>query len=532
VAGKKTLFHWAGFGVDAFFKIMFVTRNIRSQQRPVNENRAVVPAVSGLAFWNCELTRLELVLLPAAILLAAALHLAPVLHSSLGTVLTYLLPAISYFAPLTSFFFFACSQFLPFPADSPHNPAQAGVLVWLPVILLRYRRVNLRNLPQLWPVLPWLVWFALLTGQAIYLPSSDYVKALVYSVMACQMVNESRGQYLKCLVGLCFGAILVMTAYWASELGLPVEVSDWGGDREGFARLGSVRADAVMVWPALLIGLSGLLGTQIAFASRSSPTTSPAWLTYATLLLTVASLPPLVSTMSHGAFGGFALVLLAVIWAMMIAGKGGAFANPRFQLLLRGYAFGIALVVVLFAMDAFQLRTKVLSLETYYKETSDKEGAAASRTGVWHDSIHTILKYPLFGIAVTGEQEEITSEYAEAGGYLSHNIFLDFGRAIGIPGMLLLAFFFFCPAVTMWKSGDYIRYIPFLLTHFALLIFWMSLSFTFYKTFWAFWMLAAMVANDNRSSIQPAPAVVGKSHRNLFAARTVVSSSQSIGQVK
>jgi apolipoprotein N-acyltransferase len=281
-----------------------------------------------------------------------------------------------------------------------------------------------------------------------------------------------------------------------------------------------------------LIGLSGLLGTQIAFASRSSPTTSPAWLTYATLLLTVASLPPLVSTMSHGAFGGFALVLLAVIWAMMIAGKGGAFANPRFQLLLRGYAFGIALVVMLFAVDAFQLRTKVMSLETYYKETSDKEGAAASRTGVWHDSIHTIMKYPLFGIAVTGDQEEITSEYAEVGWYLSHNIFLDFGRAIGIPGMLFLAFFFFYPAVSMWQSGDYIRYIPFLLTHFALLIFWMSLSFTFYKTFWAFWMLAAMVANDNRSLIQPAAVVVSKSKRNLFAARTVVSSRQSIGQIK
>ena len=37
--------------------------------------------------------------------------------------------------------------------------------------------------------------------------------------------------------------------------------------------MGSVRADAVMVWPALLIGLSGLLGSADRFwLTRSSPT--------------------------------------------------------------------------------------------------------------------------------------------------------------------------------------------------------------------------------------------------------------------
>jgi O-antigen ligase len=473
---------------------MFALKKIRNRgSQPAGKVRSGNVETMGLpAFWNCRLTNRELVLLIAVALLGAALHMAPVLHSGLGTVLTYALPAIAYLSPMTAFFFFACSQFLPFPAGSPNNPAQAGVLVWLPVILLCYNRVKLTGLTRLWPVLPWLIWFALLTGEQIYLPNSDYVKALVYSAMACQMVNEARGQYLKCLIGLCFGALLVMTAYWASELGLPVEVSDWGGDREGFERLGSVRADAVMVWPTLLIGLSGLLGSQVAFASRSSPTTSPKWLTNATLVLTLLSLPPLVSTMSHGAFAGFAMLMMALGWAAWLVGKGGAFSNPRFQLLLRGCAAGIVVVVLLFAVDAFQLRTKVIGLKTYYKETSDSEGAAASRTGVWHDSIHTILEYPLFGIKVTGDREEITSEYAEQGWYLSHNIFLDFGRAIGIPGMLLLAFFFFHPGIRMWYSGDHLRYLPFLLTHFALLIFWMSLSFTFYKTFWVFWMLAAM----------------------------------------
>src|SRR5262249_42071367 len=161
-----------------------------------------------------------------------------------------------------------------------------------------------------------------------------------------------------------------------------------------------------------------------------------------------------VSTMSHGAFAGLGLVVVALIWAGWVAGKEGALGSARFRALIKWGAVGLAAIVALFVFDAFQLRTKAFKLGQHYKGTKAGTGVAASRTGVWHDSIHTILKYPLFGIKVTGDQEEITSEYASQGWYLSHNIFLDFGRAIGIPGILLLAFFFFWPAIQMWQSGD------------------------------------------------------------------------------
>src|SRR5580692_5098217 len=75
-------------------------------------------AVSTPAFWDCDFTKQEVVLLLAVIALVATLHLSPVLHSGLGTVLTYVLPAISYFSPVTGFFFIACSQFVPFPDGS------------------------------------------------------------------------------------------------------------------------------------------------------------------------------------------------------------------------------------------------------------------------------------------------------------------------------------------------------------------------------------------------------------------------------
>jgi O-antigen ligase len=450
------------------------------------------PADTRRAFWDCRFTKLEMALLLTVIALAGALHLSPVLHSGLGTILTYALPAICYLSPVTGFFFIACSQFVPFPEGSPHNPAQAGALVWLPIILLRYHRLNLNGVWRLWPVLPLLVWVMILSGEFILFPGSEYFKALVYAIIACQLANEARGRFLKCLFGLCLGALLVMSAYWASQCGLPVEINDWGGEREGFTRMGGVRTDSVMVWPALLLGISGLLGLQIAFASRRSPCPSPAWLTYSTIALCVASMPALVSTMSHGAFAGLALVVAALIWAGFMAGKEGAFASARSRLLVRWGMAGMALIIAFYVFDIFQLHTKVTKLDEYYRGVSKESSAAASRTGVWHDSINTIMEYPVLGILVTGKHEKITSDYAEEGSYLSHNVFLDYGRETGLPGMLMVAFFFFYPAIKMWRSGERVRYFPFLLALFAMLVFWMSLSFQFYKTFWGLWMLMAM----------------------------------------
>jgi O-antigen ligase len=467
------------------------------------------------AFWDCNLSTLEWLLLLVGCMLGIALHLAPVLHSGLGVPMIYATAAISYFSPVSGFFYIACGQFLPFPEGSSHNPAQAGVLVWLPVILLRYHTINLSGLWRFWPVLPWLLYVMLLTGDKIYLPDSEYMKAVMYCVIACQLTNEAKGQFLKCLLGLSLGALLVMAAYWGIQFGLPIEISDWGGDREGFQRMGSVRADSVMVWPALLMGISGLLGIQIALASRESALTSPRWLTYGTLILCAAALPPLVSTMSHGAYAGFAMVAVALAWAMWMAGQSGAFTNPRFKRLMTGLCACIFIVGVLFAADVFRLRSKVAALEEHYKNTALETGVAASRSGVWDDSINTIMKYPLTGIAITGDKEVITSEYAIQGWYLSHNVFLDYGRATGIPGMLLLANFFFCPVYLMWRSGRLVRYVPFLLAHFAMFLFWMSLSFPFYKTFWALWMLMAMA--------------IGKPHHLRPAARRPRRATRTIG---
>jgi hypothetical protein len=470
-------------------------------------------------YWDCRLTRFEGVLLAFVFVCAVLLHLGPVLNSAVGVPILYLLAIASYLSPASGFLFIACGQFLPFPETSLNNPAQVGVLVWLPVILLRYHRIKLGGISHLWVVLPWLIWYAALAHENVFYPMSDYMKSVFYCIIACQLANEAGGKYLKCLFGLCLGAMLVMIAYWAEKAGLPVQINDWGGEREGFTRMGSVRADSVLVWPALLLGISGLMGILIAFASKYAPGHSPKWLTRLILGISVVSLPPLVSTMCHGAIAGLALVGCALVTAIWITAKGGAMHNPRFRELIYWCCGGAVGVALMFALDISDIRTKTFALDRFHQEQSEElGGAAASRTGVWHDSINTIMSYPLFGIRVTGEAEEITSEYADQGGYLSHNVFLDYGRYSGIPGMLLLAFFFFYPVIKMLRSGKLAQYLPFILAHFAMFIFWMSLSFQFYKTFWALWML--MTVAITQSAAQPQAGLAGAAaNRNSLASK-------------
>ena len=140
------------------------------------------------------------------------------------------------------------------------------------------------------------------------------------------------------------------------------------------------------------------------------------------------------------------------------------------------------------------MRTKTKAMEDYYRQEAVETGVLTTRNDVWVYSIKTILKYPIFGVVNAGEPEDIPPEYSDnPEGYVSHNVFFDFGRTSGIVGMALVALFFFLPAAKMLASQRWMFYLPFLFTHLAMFIFWMSLSFVHYKTFWAFWMLASIV---------------------------------------
>jgi O-antigen ligase len=342
-------------------------------------------------------------------------------------------------------------------------------------------------------VLPWLVWHWLMTREPVYHFNSEYMKAIVYAVIACQQVNEAKGRHLKCLLGMCLGTLMATTAFWAYQFGLPVDLSTWGGERSGFARLGGVRADAVMIWPPLLMGTFGALGLTLSNMVSGRNPLQVRRLKLFTVAAFFIAIPPLVATMTHGAYAGFAL-MLALVGVLYFRLKAmGLFRSARTS--LAPIVFGmLAMLALLYFTNAFKTKDRVDALYEYYQRTKDEYGAAASRTDVWEYSIRTILRNPFLGIRFNSEREEIPLEYAAFGDYLSHNVFLDYGRWTGLPGMAAVVFFFFYPMVRLWRRPDNWRFLGFHLFHFSLLIFWMSLSFQFYKTFWGFWMLAVLVA--------------------------------------
>ena len=458
-------------------------------------------------FWDCSLTRLERWVLPTCVFLTMLLQVKSILYSALALPMIGLMAVLCWLTPTTGFFYIACAQFLPFPDGAALNPAQIGVVTWIAVTLVRHRRIELSGLGALWPVLPWLLWFWLMTGERIYEPNSEYFKALTYAVIACQQVNAAKGRHLKCLLGMCLGTLMAATAFWAYQLGFGVDLSTWGGERSGFARLGGVRADAVMIWPPLLMGCFGVMGIALASMVSGRFPDQVARLRHVTTAAFFVSVPPLVATMTHGAYAGFAVMSLFVTLFYLNIKRRHIVSARRSGGLTPVLVTLSIVFVLIYLTNAFGTRDRMTALYDYYNRTSDEYGAAASRTDVWDYSLRTIARHPFLGTRFNEEAEEIPPEYAEFGGYLSHNVFLDYGRATGIPGMLAVVFFFFHPFVRLWRRPDNWRFLGFFLFHIALLIFWMSLSFQFYKTFWGFWMLAAMVAAREPVALpyRPAP---------------------------
>jgi hypothetical protein len=345
------------------------------------------------------------------VVLTLLLQIKPIRHSALARPLIGLMATVCWLTPTTSFFYIACAQFLPFPDGAALNPAQIGLVTWLAVTIAVYRRIDLRGLSLLWPVLPWLVWHWLMTGEPIYAPNSESVKAITYSVIACQQINAAKGRYLKCLFGMCMGTLMAAAAFWAWQLGLPVELSTWGGERSGYARLGGVRADAVMIWPPLLMGTFGTLGLTLSAMVSGRYPDQIRRLRVLTVVAFFIALPPLVATMTHGAYAGFAIMLFFVglvylrLKSMQLLRRQDASLAP----LIAGT---LSLALLIYLTNAFGTRDRVEALFDYFKRTSQDYGAAASRSDVWAYSLRTIARHPALGIAFNNDVEDIPPEYA------------------------------------------------------------------------------------------------------------------------
>jgi hypothetical protein len=195
-----------------------------------------------------------------------------------------------------------------------------------------------------------------------------------------------------------------------------------------------------------------------------------------------------VGTLTQGGYVGAVLLSLALLLAGCSMAVQGSLKPAALEqavvigLLIAGLLGG------LFVTNAFDIRSRMAAMSSYREDVTESEGIATTRTHVWTESLAIMAKYPLFGLAGAGQ----ATEPHDAPTQLAHNVFFDFGRGYGIPCMVLLAGFFFWPVIRVWVSRQWIDFVPFLLVHFSLLIFWSCLSFIYYKTFWAFWVLMAL----------------------------------------
>lgn len=445
--------------------------------------------------------RHELWTLGVAFLLTAILQVAPVLQSRAALPLLGLLSCLCWTTPLTAFYFIAASQSLPFPEASLLNPTQMGFLTFPLVVLSRQRRFQLKNLSVLWVLMPFLLWYALVGGEGLSFFSyhSNFLRAIAYAIIACHFLNASGGQYLKCLMGLCLGAVTVGLAFWFQLAGLPVDLFTYGGpvaQRGGYTRFGGARADAVAAWPPLLMGAFGMIGIAVSSLGLGVTRRHTRRLMRLALVVFAFMVPPLLGTMTNAAYFGFAIMAVAtavIIWHGTVRTRFSLAAKRR----LASVVFaGMLVAALLYHFDVVQVRGRLAGLWGYYSEARKETSMAASRTDVWNSSIHTIRQSPLLGMHVTGVKEIIPDEYASDGSYSSHNVFLEYGRHAGLPGMVLIAFFFFHPLLSLVRRNAPPRYLAFYIAYVVMFIQWMVLSYQFYKTFWALWMLMSMAARE------------------------------------
>jgi hypothetical protein len=469
------------------------------------------------AYWNCRLTALEVMLMTFGFGGALLMHLEPVLNSGLAKPFLVLLGVVCMLRPVSGFFFMGASAILPTASAELYarvvamNEAgedtggiidagtQYAFISWLVAFVIVYRKFTVKDVLPLAAVVPWIAWMTIANGVG-FLGNPDLFKSMAFSMMAAQMAGASEGRYLKCLLGLGFGLLVVSVGFWANAAGLPVQLMNWGGTRGGFERTGSVVVDSVMLWPPILTGIAGLIGVA-AFVQTRGNRVDARWTSAVAFGGFFVSLVPLISSMTNSAILGLGVIMAAYAASVFGMGggrkvKSGSGAGPVLLLVGLGAVAGVVVLT-----DAFDSRAKLEGLWETYAEQSEELGAAASRNEVWECSLETIGRFPLLGHVFSGEQERIPVQYLDKGYYLSHNVFLDFGRKGGIPAMLLFAYFFLHPVVQSFKTGRVYHYLPFLLAMLAQLIFFTSLSFWTYKPFWALWMLFMVAVGETTGRI-------------------------------
>ena len=395
--------------------------------------------------------------------------------------------ALCYFLAFTNctsaFFVFCANQHTPFPESGIITPAEIVMGAWFLQGLISGTIKPSAFRPAL-VFVPWMVWVSISHSRAFGLDAVP-TRAVLSLCIALNLTTRSDYDYRSALVGVALGCSMVGLAFWYNFLGLPVDLFINGSERQGFQRIGGVRADSVTAWPNLLLGMAAIMAMsgaplvqrrrQVRFTGRGFDVLW--WLAFIAMT----------GTMTHGGWAALGVLLAARVVLAVVR---------RDRLPLVSYSYKILAIAlvgsVLWVSNAAGTRDRATALFLNYQEASE-EGVAASRSDVWALSVGTIMSSPAFGAQVTQGWEDVPEQYTHLGYYLSHNIFLDAGRQGGLPALFMLGLAAFWPFIRRRQFGTSILNDPgpgIILMFSVVAAFWMVLSFFGWQPAFAIWALA------------------------------------------
>jgi O-antigen ligase len=398
-------------------------------------------------------------------------------------VLLVALAFIALFSPVTTFYFIPFTQNFATISIFGFNPTKIGVLVWAVVLFFKIPKLNFKGAQCLLILAPFLLWRAVVGREFAFTGfDENYFKAVLYALITCQAVNESKGQYFKLLIGLSLGCMTIFFPFILSSMGLPIQLHSAGGAREGIARIGSVAQDAIgIIWFSSLLSLSTILGVYITYNIYRFENFLTRFKSLITIFMILVILPVISSLMSFGAIAVFILLLCVYLFSLIVLKERKLFAK-----------IVVSLCVVLIAVILFtDVDDKLKGLSTYYLKNVEQGYYLGTRTQGWAHSIESILQHPVLGHKFYSLMDMSEKNYNLD--YPAHNIFLDVAKLYGCFGLLLYLLFFFFPVFLMLKAKNFLLLYPFFQNYMMFFLFFFILPFPFYKVFWAFWMFSCIV---------------------------------------
>ncbi|MPM24982.1 hypothetical protein SDC9_71471 [bioreactor metagenome] len=256
------------------------------------------------------------------------------------------------------------------------------------------------------------------------------------------------------------------------------------------------------MWYPIFIFFCGFYGTILVLLKNQKQL---AGLIKITLLGTGGTLVPLIYTYTNTSFFGIFIIIVFLSLLYIYHFKSFLFGAKIkcIQLLLCAIVLG----GICLAFNAFDVHRIITRWEETYHTSAKEIGVLGTRDGLFRHSLERISEYPLWGRPFEEYDpppDPIPPEYIKYGVYLSHNVFLDIGRLLGIPGMIVFGLVIFYP-ILIWGGKSFCAaYIPFAGLFLSSMIFLNILSFPWNKILWACWMLIFMAARYgivNKSSL-------------------------------